>query len=188
MWVFRLGNEIRQRWEEEDEKLMEKSRPTTKKGCVKRYGGWIEILPPVEKQTRKRMGTEQLTGPHKKARRATDPIKMHNMGPDGWNVDMSGERMGVLFPWADVRFLYLPVFSFFDLVCSQSYSCVTCSKLRQHCVLAVRSRCREPRTVEQCRKWVWCSEDRSDLRGCGNDKREQDGMRKRTGGKRNMRQ
>jgi len=24
MWVFRLGNEIRQRWEEEDEKLMEK--------------------------------------------------------------------------------------------------------------------------------------------------------------------
>jgi len=37
---------------------------------------------------------------------------------------MSGERVGVLFPWADVRFLHLPVFSFFDLVCSQSYSCV----------------------------------------------------------------
>jgi len=25
---------------------------------------------------------------------------------------MSGERMGVLFPWADMRFLHLPVFSF----------------------------------------------------------------------------
>ena len=137
-----------------------------------------------------------MTGPHKKARRATGPIKMDNMGPDGRNVDMSGERMGVLFPWADVGFLYLPVFSFFDLVCSQSYSCVTCSELRQHCVLAVSNRCRGPRTVGQCRKWVRRSEDRSDLRGCGNDKREQmrwkkrehDGMRKRTGGRRNMRQ
>ena len=65
------------------------------------------------------------------------------------------------------------VFSFFDLVCSQSYSCVTCSELRQHCVLAVSNRCRGPRTVGQCRKWVRRSEDRSDLKGCGNDKREQ---------------
>ena len=83
---------------------------------------------------------------------------------------MSGERMGVLFPWADVRFLYLPVFSFFDLVCSQSYSCVTCSELRQQCF---SSRCQGSRMVGQCRKWVQRSEDRSDLRGCGNDKREQ---------------
>ena len=85
---------------------------------------------------------------------------MDNTGPDGRNVDMSGERMGVLFPWADVRFLYLPVSSFFDLICSQSYSCVTYSELRQHCVLAVSSRCRGPRTVGQ---WVRRSEDRSDL-------------------------
>ena len=84
-------------------------------------------MSPVEKKTRKRMVTEQLTRPH----------KMHNMGPDGGNVDMSDERMGVPFPWADVRFLFLSVFSFFDLVCSQSYSCVTCSGLRQHCFLAV---------------------------------------------------
>jgi len=59
------------------------------------------------------------------------------MGPDRGNVDMSDEQMGVPFPWADVRFLFLSVFSFFDLVCSQSYSCVTCSGLRQHCFLAV---------------------------------------------------
>jgi len=30
------------------------------------------------------------------------------------------------------------------------------------------------RTVEQCRKWVRRSEDRSDRRGCGNGKREQE--------------
>jgi len=34
-------------------------------------------------------------------------------------------------------FLYLSVFSFFDLVCSKSYSCITYSELRQCCVLAV---------------------------------------------------
>jgi len=49
---------------------------------------------------------------------------------------MFGERMGVPFLWTDVRLLYLPVSSFFDLVCSQSCSCVTCSELRQRCVLA----------------------------------------------------
>ena len=27
--------------------------------------------------------------------------------------------------------------------------------------------------MEQCRRWVRCSEDRSDRRGCGNNKREQ---------------
>jgi len=36
---------------------------------------------------------------------------------------MFGERMGVPFLWTDVRLLYLPVSSFFDLVFSQSYSC-----------------------------------------------------------------
>jgi len=117
------------------------------------------------------------------------------MGPDGWNVDMSGEWMGVLFPWADMGFFYLPVFSFFDLACSQSYSCIACSKLRQYCVLVVSSRCRGPHIVDQCWKWVQCSEDKSDLRGCGDNKREQmrwkkrehEGMRKRTGGRRNNR-
>jgi len=99
---------------------------------------------------------------------------------------MSGERMGVLFPWADVRFLYLPVFSFFDVVCNQSYSCVTCSGPRQHCVLAV--------DVEGPVRWnnVENGNDAGktgQTGGCGNDKREQmrwkkreqDGMRSRTG-------
>jgi len=53
---------------------------------------WIDILPPMGKKTRKRMATEQLTGPRKKARRATGPIKMHrgrgNVGPDGVLIRM----------------------------------------------------------------------------------------------------
>ena len=48
-----------------------------------------------------------------------------------------GEQMGVLFPQADVCFLYLSVFSFFDLVHSKLYSCITCSELRQCCALVV---------------------------------------------------
>ena len=51
---------------------------------------WIDILPPVQKKTRKRMVTEELTGPRKKARRATGTTKMHrgNMGPDGVLIRM----------------------------------------------------------------------------------------------------
>jgi len=29
--------------------------------------------------------------------------------------DMSGEQMGVPFPWTDMRLLYLPVSSFFEM-------------------------------------------------------------------------
>ena len=68
--------------EEEKEKLKHEKRKATRKEGMGESER-IDILPLVEKKTRKRMATEQLTGPHKKARRATGPIKMHNMGPDG---------------------------------------------------------------------------------------------------------
>jgi len=69
--LFRLEDEIRKMREEEKRKE-EKEKL---KHSVKRHGGWIDTLPPVEKKTRKCMATEQLTGPH----------KMHNMGPD-WSA------------------------------------------------------------------------------------------------------
>jgi len=69
----RRVEEQRAREEQEEEKRKEEKEKM--KHSVKRHGGWIDILPPVEKKTRKRMATEQLTGPH----------KMHNMGPD-WSA------------------------------------------------------------------------------------------------------
>ena len=64
--------------EEEKEQLKHEKRKATRKEGMGESER-IDILPLVEKKTR----TEQLTGPHKKARRATGTIKMHNMGPDG---------------------------------------------------------------------------------------------------------
>jgi len=102
---------------------------------------------------------------------------------------MSGERMGVPFPWADVRLLYLPVFSFFEV------SHIPASPVadRDSTVLAV--------DVEGPVRWNNVENGYDAVKtektgGCGNDKRgqmrwkkrEQDGMRKRMGGRRNMRQ
>ena len=57
VWKMKYGKSERKKTKSSWRSTL-KSRPTTKKGCVKRYGGWIDILPPVEKQTRKRMATE----------------------------------------------------------------------------------------------------------------------------------
>ena len=172
--LFRLEDEIRKKREEEDEKLMEK---------------YAEIEANYQKSDTEDGLTfcrlEESRQGSAWRRNSWPGLIRRLVEQPALSRCTIWDRMGVLFPWDDVCFLYLPVFSFFDLVCSQSYSCVTCSELRQQCF---SSRCRGPRTVEPCRKWVRRSEDRSDRRGCGNGKREQDGMRKRMGGRRNMRQ
>ena len=53
----------------EKEKLKHEKRKATRREGIGE-SEWIDILPPVEKKTRKRISTEQLTRPH-------------NMGPDG---------------------------------------------------------------------------------------------------------
>jgi len=57
VWKMKYGKGRRKKTKSSWRNML-KSRPTTKKGCVKRYGGRIDIPPPVEKQTRKRIGTE----------------------------------------------------------------------------------------------------------------------------------
>jgi len=65
--VKRRAEEQRARKEQEEEKRKGEKEKLKHEG-VKRHRGWIDILPRVAK-TRKHMGTEELTGPHEKARR-----------------------------------------------------------------------------------------------------------------------
>ena len=72
MGVFRLGNEIRQRWEEEDEKLMEKYAEMEAKYQAKAGERQRRA---VEEEAKRRAGEEQRAREEQEGRRMEEEEK-----------------------------------------------------------------------------------------------------------------
>ena len=144
----RMEEEEKRRKKREVEILKDKKRQATQRDGVGK-SEWIDILPPVQKKTRKRMVTEQLTGPRKKARRVTSPTKMYrgNMGPDGVLIRMGEQSIckrcqthgldcrprGLKYVFSICLYLHFLTWFTENHIPASRFAC---SKVRQRCDLA----------------------------------------------------